>query len=64
MRSIWSGGFFSPAVTATGSRFCAGASGHVTKFVNAHGKEKARLRSTTVSPSRSVSGMRTSRPLP
>ncbi|CPU66118.1 Uncharacterised protein [Mycobacteroides abscessus] len=36
----------------------------MTKFVNAHGKEKARLRSTTVSPSRSVSGTRTSRPLP
>ena len=44
-------GFFSPASTAMASLFSAGATGHVAKSVNEHGRFDARLKSSVTLPS-------------
>jgi hypothetical protein len=44
-------GFFSPASTAMASLFSGGATGHVAKSVNEHGRFDARLKSSVTAPS-------------
>src|SRR3954451_13879761 len=43
-------GFFSPASTAMASLFSGGATGHVAKSVNEHGRFAARLKSRATVP--------------